>query len=118
MRFLLSIIETREQREIRSEAEGRALYAEMTTYADELAARGQLVAGQSLRPDRHGVRVQVQHDQPVLRDGPFTESKEMLGGFFLIECESMDEALAIAQRCPGARFGTVEVRACAPCYEQ
>ena len=116
MRVLLSIIEPRGQREARSEAAGRALYAEMVAFGDSLG--GRLVASHSLRPDRHGVRVQLQHDQPVLRDGPFTESKEMLGDFFLIECESMGEALAIAQRCPGARFGTVEVRACAPCYEQ
>lgn len=116
MRFLLSIIETREQRESRSEAEGRALYAEMTAYAGELAGRGELVASQSLRPDRHGVRVQVQHGRPVLRDGPFTESKEMLGGFFLVDCASREAALGLAQRCPAARFATVEVRECAPCY--
>ncbi|OIQ67227.1 YCII-related domain protein [mine drainage metagenome] len=115
MRYVLLIHEPREQRETRSEAEGRELYAEMVAFGESLGS--QLVASHSLRPDRHGVRVQVRHEKPVLRDGPFTESKEMLGGFFLVDCVSRDEALALAQRCPAARFASVEVRECAPCYE-
>jgi len=116
MRYLLLIIEPRGQREARNDAEARARYAEMVAFGESLGS--QLIASHSLRPDRHGVRVQLQHDKPVLRDGPFTESKEMLGGFFLLDCASLDEALAIARRCPAARFATVEVRECAPCYTQ
>ena len=115
MRCVLLIHEPREQRDARSEAEGRALYAEMVAFGESLGP--QLVASHSLRPDRHAVRVQAQPGKPVLRDGPFTETREMLGGFFLFDCADMDEALAIAQRCPATHFGTVEVRACAPCYE-
>ena len=62
------------------------------------------------------MRVQVQHDKPVLRDGPFAEAKEMVGGFFLLDCTSLEEAVAIAQTCPAARFASVKVRECAPCY--
>ncbi len=116
MKFLLSIVEPRGQREVRSEAEGHARYEEMQRFGEDLASRGQLLAGESLRPDHHGVRVQMHDGKPQLRDGPFAEAREMIGGFFLIDCASRDEAVAIAQACPAARFATVEVRECAPCH--
>lgn len=116
MEYLLMIIERREDRESRSEAEGRALYDEMVRFGEELTRRGQLLASRSLRPDKHGVRVQQAQSKSVLRDGPFAEAKEMVGGFYLIQCANRDEAVAIAARCPAARFAAVEVRECAPCY--
>ena len=116
MNYLLMIVEAREQRESRSEDEGRALYDEMVRFGEGLAARGQLLASRSLRPDKHGVRLQRRGGKPVLRDGPFAESKEMVGGFFLIDCADRAEAIAIAGQCPAARFASVEVRECAPCY--
>ncbi|WP_297901428.1 YciI family protein [Metallibacterium sp.] len=114
MRYLLLISEPRGQREARNDAEARARYAEMVAFGEGLGSK--LLASESLRPDRHGVRVQVQHDRPVLRDGPFAEAKEMIGGFFLLDCAGLDEAVAIAQTCPAVRFASVEVRECAPCY--
>ena len=113
MSYLLLILEPRGQREARSDAEAHAVYAEMVAFGESLGDK--LLASESLSHDRHGVRVRVQHAKPVLRDGPFAEAKEMIGGFFLLDCASMDEAVAIAQRCPAARFATVEVRECAPC---
>jgi hypothetical protein len=118
MRFMLMIVEPRGAREARSEDEGRALYAEMVEFGQGLAARGQLIASESLRPDSHGVRVQRCDAQPTLIDGPFAEAREMVGGFYLVECASRDEAVALAADCPAARFATVEVRECAPCYVQ
>lgn len=118
MRYMLMIVEPRGQRDTRSEDEGRALYAEMVEFGQGLAARGQLLASESLRPDSHGVRVQRRGDAPALVDGPFAEAREMVGGFYLIECANHDEAVQIAQACPAARFATVEVRECAPCYVQ
>ena len=114
MRYLLLISEPRGLREARSDAEARTRYAEMVAFGDGLGSK--LLASESLRPDRHGVRVQVQHDKPVLRDGPFAEAKEMIGGFFLLDCANLEEAVAIAQTCPAARFASVEVRECAPCF--
>ncbi len=116
MDYLLLIIEAREDRESRSEEDGRALYDEMVRFGEDLAARDQLVASRALRPDRDGVRIQQHEGTSKLRDGPFAESKEMVGGFYLIDCASREEAIAIAGRCPAARFATVEVRECAPCY--
>ena len=116
MRYLLLIVEPRGQRETRTEDEGRALYAEMVRFGEGLAARGQLLASESLRPDKHGVRVQQRDGKPQLRDGPFAEAKEMVGGFFLVDCASQEEAVAIARQCPAARWATVEVREAAPCH--
>lgn len=116
MKFMLMVVEPRGQRESRSEDESRALCAEMVEFGQDLAARGQLLASESLRPDSHGVRVQKRGDTPTLIDAPFAETREMIGGFFLIECASRDEAVRIAETCPAARFPTVEVRGCAPCY--
>jgi hypothetical protein len=93
MKYMLMIVEPRGQRDTRSEDEGRALYAEMVEFGQGLAARGQLVASESLRPDSHGVRVQRRGEQASLVDGPFAEAREMVGGFFLIECDSRDEAV-------------------------
>lgn len=118
MKFMLMIVEPRGQRDIRSEDEGRALYAEMVVFGQGLAARGQLLASESLRPDSHGVRIQRLGEQASMIDGPFAEAREMVGGFFLIECDSRDEAVRIAEACPASRFASVEVRECAPCYVQ
>jgi len=116
MAFLLLIVEPRGQRATRSEDEGKRLYAEMQAFGSELQDRGQLLAVESLRPDDHAVRVTAAEGTPQLRDGPFAEAREMVGGFFLIDVATRDEAVAIARRCPAVNFATVEVRECAPCY--
>ena len=116
MEYLLLVIEARKDRESRSEDDGRALYDEMVRFGEDLANREKLLASRSLRPDKHGVRIQQRGTRPALLDGPFTESKEMIGGFYLVDCASREEAIAIAGQCPATRFATVEVRECAPCY--
>lgn len=116
MAYLLLIIEPRGQRDTRTEDEARGLYADMVRFGEGLAARGLLRASESLRTDNHGVRVQVRDDKSQLRDGPFAEAREMVGGFFLIDCATREEAVAIASECPAARWATVEVREVAPCH--
>lgn len=116
MSYLLLIVEPRGQRATRSEAEARALYDEMMRYAAELQAEGVYVSSESLRPDEHAVRLSTSKGTPQLRDGPFTEAREMIGGFFMLDVASREEAVALASRCPATRWATVEVRECAPCY--
>ena len=67
-------------------------------------------------PDRGGARVRLQGTKPTVIDGPFAEAKEMIGGFFLLTCETRKEAVAIACECPAAAWATVEVRELGPCF--
>ncbi|OZI37685.1 dehydrogenase [Bordetella genomosp. 10] len=115
--YLLLIVEPPGQRAARSPEEGREVYARMVEFAGGLKARGKLLACESLATDTEGVRVQVREGRSRLIDGPFTEAKEMVGGFFLLDCESREEAVRIAEQCPAAQWSTVEVRRAAPCYE-
>ncbi len=115
--YMLLIVEPPGQRATRSPEEGRALYARMGEFAQALRAQGKLIACESLARDAEGVRVQVREGRDRLIDGPFTEAKEMVGGFFLLDCESQEEAVRIATACPAAQWSTVEVRRVAPCYE-
>jgi hypothetical protein len=117
MPYMLLIIEPAGQRATRSEAEGREVYARMLRFGDELRAQGKLKAVESLASQAKAVRVHTGKGKVQVLDGPFTEAKEMVGGFFLIDCTSRDEAVAIAQRCPAAEWATVEVRALGPCYD-
>ncbi len=116
MPFVLLINEPRGQRASRSEAEGRALYERMVEYGAGLKARGLLLAVESLKSDEEGVRLQRREGRDRLLDGPFSEAREMVGGFFLLSCRSREEALAIAAECPAAEWATVEVRETGPCF--
>jgi hypothetical protein len=82
-----------------------------------LQARGQLLAVESLGSQANAVRVQVRGGQAQVLDGPFAEAKEMVGGFFLVDCQTRAEAVTLARQCPAAEWCTVEVRSVGPCYE-
>ena len=114
MAFLLLIHEPVGQRTERGEAEGRAVYERMLQFSDELERRGVLRGVNSL--SSQGARVQVRDGAARLLDGPFAEAKEMVGGYFLVDCATQEEAVAIARQCPAAEWATVEVRALGPCY--
>ncbi|HZP64932.1 MAG TPA: YciI family protein [Rudaea sp.] len=116
MSYVLLVIEPRGQRAARSKTEGKAAYAQMLEFAESLKRRGVLRAVESLAGDAAATRVSVRASQPALVDGPFSEAKEMLGGFFLVDCATREEALALAAECPAARWATIEVRETAPCY--
>jgi hypothetical protein len=116
MAYALLIVEPSGQRQTRTEAEGRALYERMVRFSEDLKSRGLLTMTQSLRTDTQGARVRVQGDRPTVVDGPFAEAKEMIGGFFILTCESRAQAIALAEECPAARWATVEVRELGPCF--
>jgi hypothetical protein len=79
-------------------------------FASELAGSGRLVAAEPLHPAHSATTVRVRNGQTVLFDGPFSETKELLAGFYLIEATDLNEALAIAARIPPAKYGSIEVR--------
>lgn len=112
--YMLLIVEPVGQRAGRTEDEGPGLYERMLRYADELKQRGVLLAAQSLKTD--AARLQVRDGRRALVDGPFAEAKEMVGGYFLLDCATRDEAVAIAAECPAAQWATVEVREFGPCF--
>ena len=116
MPYLLLIHEPLGQRAERSEAEGRAVYDRMLRFGAALKTRGLLLASESLGSQDDAARVQVSGGLPKVLDGPFAEAKEMVGGFFLLDCGSRAEAVAIAAECPAAEWATIEVRRVAPCY--
>ncbi len=84
---------------------------------EEMQAAGVFLHGEGLQPTVTATSVRVQDGDAVVTDGPFAETKEQLGGFFLIECPDLDQAIEWAAKVPGARGGTIEIRPCAE-YEQ
>lgn len=116
MAYLLLIHEPAGQRATRSLPEGEAVYDRMLKFADRLKARGVLLAVESLASQDDAARIQVRAGRASVLDGPFAEAKEMVGGFFLLNCASREEAIAIARECPAAEWATVEVRETGPCY--
>ena len=117
MSYMLLVVEPRGQRAQRSPEEGKAVFQQMLDFAGALKARGVLKAVESLAADERGTRVAVRGGRQLITDGPFVEAKEMIGGFFLLDCATRDEALQIAAECPAAAWATIEVRETAPCYE-
>jgi hypothetical protein len=117
MDYMLLIVEPKGQRAERSSDEGRAAYDQMLGFAAELESRGVLRGYGSLRAENHGVRVEVRDGTRRTVDGPFSEAKEMVGGYFLVDCETRDDAVAIAASCPAAGWAAVEVRPMGPCWD-
>lgn len=93
-----------------SEPEREACYQESGRLVDRLASAGKFHATAPLHPTAMAASVRVREGKRLVTDGPFAETHEQLGGYFLVEAADMDEALAIAEQIPGARWGTVEVR--------
>ena len=116
MPYMLLIVEPRGQRQERNDAEGRAVYQRMLDFSASLKSRGVLRTSQSLRSDTEGVRVRVRDGKRSVLDGPFVESKEMIGGYFILDCETLEQAVAIAAEVPAAEWATIEVREFGPCF--
>ncbi len=116
MAFLLLITERPGDRDLPSNV-GRDRYDRMMRFTAALQKRGVLRASESLRlPDDDGARVEIRGGKRMVVDGPFAEAKEIVGGFFLLDCDSKADALAIASECPAAEWATVEVRKIGPCF--
>ena len=116
MAYLLLVVEPVEQRGQRTEEEGREVYDQMVRFAGDLNARGILRAVESLSSLKDAARVTASNGDARVVDGPFAEAKEMIGGFFLIDCETREQAVEIAAQCPAAKWCTIEVRKVGPCY--
>jgi hypothetical protein len=98
-----------------SEKDVRDMHAEYGDLTEDMARRGMLIDGAQLRPTTAATTVRIRDGRHLTTDGPFAETKEQLGGYYVIECETIDEAIEAAGRIPAARHGSVEVR---PMVEQ
>jgi len=110
MKFMCLAYEEEATLNALSRAEWDALRAETIAYVDSLRANGTLVLTNALQSVRTAATVRVRGGAKLVTDGPYAETKEMIGGFFLVDVKDREEALALAAAWPSARFGTIEVR--------
>ena len=111
MRFMFAIYHDERVLNALPEGEMQGLVDSALDYIDELQRSGHYIASGALQPVRTARTIRVHGGKVSTSDGPFAETKEQIGGFFLVEAKDMDEACAIASRFPPARVGIIEVRA-------
>lgn len=110
MRYLLLIYENEAALAARPKEEGAAVLADYKAFNERTKASGQFIAGEPLEPTSTATTVRVRDGKAMTTDGPFAETKEQLGGFYMVEAKDLDEATALAAQIPAARTGSVEVR--------
>jgi hypothetical protein len=115
MKYLLLIYHTEAQAAKMREQDRNAVYQEYGQLIGELIQKGKYLGGYELKPTSSASTVRVRDGKKLITDGPFAETKEQFGGYFLVEAADLDEALAISARIPSARDGSIEVR---PVVEQ
>ncbi len=115
MAYVLLVMEPRGRRDGRPAEQAQRECDDMNAFADSLKARGLHLASQSLRCLTDGARVEIRGGKRAVMDGPFAEAKELVGGFFLLDVATREQALAIAAECPAAAWASIEVREAGPC---
>ena len=110
MQYLLLIYGDQESYNERSEEERGQIFQAYGAFTQELQQAGAMVGGNALQPIQTATTVRVRDGETLTTDGPFAETKEQLGGYYLIDAESLDEAIEWAAKIPGARHGAIEVR--------
>jgi hypothetical protein len=110
MRYMLLIYGQEGQWGNASEAEQEAEMAKWYSYTQELQNAGVSTAGDALQPTSTATSVRDKDGEPMVTDGPFAETKEQLGGYYLLDVADLDEAIKWAHKCPGAQYGTIELR--------
>jgi len=110
MKYLLLIYHDEQRWSELGESERQQIYGEYRKLREELQSRGQFLNGSQLQPVTTATSIRVRDGKELVTDGPFAETHEQLGGYFLIEARNLDEANAIAAKIPSARMGTIEVR--------
>jgi hypothetical protein len=110
MKYMLLIYDNEQAWAKLSETEQRQVYGEYMQFTEDIKASRNYLAGAQLHPIATASSVRVRDGKELVTDGPFAETHEQLGGYYLIEAKNLDEATSIAARIPSARFGTVEVR--------
>jgi hypothetical protein len=110
MKYMLLIYNDEKSWAKFSETEQQHYMGECTQFTEQIKSGGQYVAGSRLHPTSAATSVRLRNGKRVVTDGPYAETREQLGGYYVIEAKDLDEAIAIAARNPSARAGTIEVR--------
>ena len=110
MQYLLLIADEEKVWDSLPESEVAAMYAAYGTFTQELQASGAYLGANQLQPVSTATTVSVRNGETIVTDGPFAETKEVLGGYYLIDVETLDEAIEWAAKIPSARVGRIEVR--------
>ncbi len=110
MRYLMLICTDESADAARSPEESGANMAEYGVFMEEMNRRGVLLGGERLRPTSDATTVRVRDGETLTSDGPFAETKEQMGGYYMVDCNDLDDAIEIASKIPGARIGSIEVR--------
>lgn len=110
MQYLLLIHEREADQSGRSETEHKAIFQEYMTFTKDINQSGHFRAGNALQPIATATTIRVRDGKTLTTDGPFAETREQLGGYYLVEAKNLDEAAAIAARIPSARYGSIEIR--------
>jgi hypothetical protein len=114
MQYLLLIYDAEKTWETMPEAERNKIFEEYMTFTNDIKASGHYRAGEALEPVHTATTLRVRDGKPAITDGPFAETREQLGGYYLVEAKDLDEAAKIAARIPGARTGSIEIRPIMP----
>ncbi|MEZ0336460.1 MAG: YciI family protein [Gemmatimonadales bacterium] len=110
MRYLCLIYENEKAWETIPAAESEAIMNEYFQFTDDIRKNGKYIAGEALQPTASSTTVRVRNGKVSTTDGPFAETKEQLGGFYLIEAPDLNDAIQVASRIPSARLGSIEIR--------
>ena len=110
MQYMILIYDSEKAWADLTKADSDKMHAEYMSYTQEMVKAGVMRAGDALKPTTTATTVRVRGGKTLTTDGPFAETKEQLGGYYLIDVPNLDEALRWAAKCPGAIHGTCEVR--------
>ena len=110
MQYMCLIYDDETMWQTMPEADRNGVMGQYVAFTESIRESGNMVAGDALQPTSTATTVRVRNGETLMTDGPFAETKEQLGGYYLIEAKDADEALAIAARIPSAKYGSIEVR--------
>ena len=110
MKYLCLIYDDEKKWETMSKADADAYMGEYFQFTDDIRKSGHYIGGEALQPTQSATTVRVRNGKVSTTDGPFAETKEQLGGYYLIEAKDLNDAIQVAARIPGAKHGSIEVR--------
>jgi hypothetical protein len=110
MQYMLLIYDSEADGKKRADAVRQQMFQDYGTFTKEIAQAGKLKAGDPLEASTTATTVRVRDGKTVVTDGPFAETKEQLGGYYMVEAKDLDEAISIAAKIPTSKFGSIEVR--------